>query len=144
MSLNIPIIGWAKPVPVDTRNFHDPRRGFALVALAGPVSNLVLAAGGALLWRLLPSSGDVQAPTMISLFVYLVVLVNVLLAVFNMIPVPPLDGGNVLMGLVPARVAVAIGWLRPYGFMILYLLMFSGLLMRVTAPIRGALVEWLL
>ena len=61
-----------------------------------------------------------------------------------MIPVPPLDGGNVLMGLVPERVAHAIGWLRPYGFLILYALMLSGLLMRITAPIRNALIEWLL
>jgi Zn-dependent protease len=61
-----------------------------------------------------------------------------------MIPVPPLDGGNVLMGLVPANVAHAIGWLRPYGFLILYALMLSGALVHITAPIRNALLEWLL
>jgi Zn-dependent protease len=73
-----------------------------------------------------------------------VVLINTLLAVFNMIPVPPLDGGNVLMGLVPERVAHTIGWLRPYGFMILYVLMFSGWLYQATGPVSRALLSWLL
>ena len=71
-------------------------------------------------------------------------VINMLLAVFNMIPVPPLDGGNVLMGLVSERVALTIGWLRPYGFMILYVLMFSGLLYEITWPVSRVLLSWLL
>ena len=72
------------------------------------------------------------------------VVINALLAVFNMIPVPPLDGGNVLMGLVPERAALTIGWLRPYGFLILYVLMFSGMLYQVIGPVSRALLSWLL
>jgi Zn-dependent protease len=142
MTSGIPIIGWAKPVPVDVRHFAKPREYFAIVALAGPVSNLILAGGAALVWRLLPatSGGASYLPPL----VLQIIVINVLLAVFNMIPVPPLDGGNVLMGLVPANVAHAIGWLRPYGFLILYALMFSGALVSITAPIRNALLEWLL
>jgi len=72
------------------------------------------------------------------------VVLNTLLAVFNMIPVPPLDGGNVLMGLVPERVAVAISWLRPYGFLIIYVLMFSGLLRTFIFPLQRFVLGWLL
>lgn len=149
MSSGIPIIGWAKPVPVDVRHFAKPREGFAIVALAGPVSNLVLAAGAAIVWRLLPASLGSVASYLPPLVLQIVVI-NVLLAVFNMIPVPPLDGGNVLMGLVPANVAHAIGWLRPYGFLILYALILlppgpgQSFLSLLTAPIRHALLEWLL
>ena len=146
MFSGFPLIGWAKPVPVSMRSLRDPRRDFAIVALAGPVSNLILAGAGAVIFRLISAqAADTSGP--VALLAYtaeFVVVINVLLAVFNMIPVPPLDGGNVLMGLVSERVAHAIGWLRPYGFMILYLLMFSGLLMQITAPVRNVLLGWLL
>jgi Zn-dependent protease len=141
MSTGLPIIGWAKPVPVDVRHFAKPREGFAIVALAGPVSNLILAAIGVLVWKLLPPSG---IPSWIAPVTFYVIGINVLLAVFNMIPIPPLDGGNVLMGLVPAHVAAAIGWLRPYGFLILYALMILGVLGQIMRPIQRAITMWLL
>jgi Zn-dependent protease len=141
MSTGLPIIGWAKPVPVDVRHFAKPREGFAIVALAGPVSNLILAAIAVLVWKLLPSSG---IPSWIAPVTFYVIGINVLLAVFNMIPIPPLDGGNVLMGLVPAHVASAIGWLRPYGFLILYALMILGVLGQIMRPIQRAITMWLL
>jgi len=156
MFSGIPLIGWAKPVPVNIRQLRDPRRDFAIVALAGPVSNLILAVGAAILFKVIAVPGtptemslSVTDPALgpaywIRLFLEMVILINVLLAVFNMIPVPPLDGGNVLMGLVPGRVAIAIGWLRPYGFLILYGLMLSGVLFSITAPIRNFLLSWLL
>jgi Zn-dependent protease len=155
MFSGIPLIGWAKPVPVDMRQLRDPRRDFAIVALAGPVSNLVLAVAAAALFKVLtgPDSSAITASPLgpesgsmgwLSVFLKDSVLINVLLAVFNMIPVPPLDGGNVLMGLVQERVAVAISWLRPYGFLILYALMLSGLLFTITTPVRNFLLSWLL
>jgi Zn-dependent protease len=146
MLSGIPIIGWAKPVPVDMRHFREPRRNFAIVAAAGPVSNLALASGAAILYRLvLGSFGDPTPPmAMAAEGLRFFVVINVLLAVFNMIPVPPLDGGNVLMGLVPERAALTIGWLRPYGFLILYVLMFSGMLYQVMGPVSRALLSWLL
>jgi Zn-dependent protease len=149
MLSGIPLIGWAKPVPVDMRHLRDPRRDFAIVAAAGPVSNLLLAGVGALLYRAVVAAPGAQGAVIGAAAwtvdaLQFVVLINTLLAVFNMIPVPPLDGGNVLMGLVPERAAHTIGWLRPYGFLILYALMLSGLLYRVTWPISHALLSWLL
>jgi Zn-dependent protease len=141
----IPLIGWAKPVPVDMGHLRQPRRDFAIIAAAGPVSNLVLAAAGALLYRILAAQIELSPAMGITAEVLrFFVMMNVLLAVFNMIPIPPLDGGNVLMGLVPARAAHAIGWLRPYGFMLLYVLMFSGLLYEVVWPLSRTLLSWLL
>ena len=144
MFTGVPIIGWAKPVPVNPQYFPHPRQGFALVALAGPVSNLILATGAAIVWHLIPSSGGIAALPYLPSIVLQFVVINVLLAVFNMIPVPPLDGGNVLMGLLPVEGARLVNTLRPFGFVILYVLMFSGVLMWLTMPIRNLLIEWLL
>jgi Zn-dependent protease len=138
----IPLIGWAKPVPVDMRNLRHPRRDFALVALAGPVSNLILASIAVVGFELLKSSGSyVNLGGQILL---LSVLMNVMLAVFNLFPVPPLDGGNVLMGIVPLRTARAINWLRPYGFVIIYALMLTGVLTAVMRPVQSFLLSFLL
>jgi Zn-dependent protease len=125
---HLPLIGWAKPVPVNTRNLRNPRRDFMLVAAAGPISNLLQAFAAAAVVRLLPASmlyGDV--PGIVPTFLLLGIQVNLLLAFFNLIPVPPLDGGNVLLGLLPPRLAMQYGQLRQYGFLVLYALMFTGM-----------------
>ena len=140
----VPLIGWAKPVPVDMRNLAHPRRDFAIVALAGPVSNLVLAAGGAVLFQVMPDLGGVPAGELIARGLIMFVVVNVLLAVFNMIPIPPLDGGNVLMGVLPEPLAALVDRLRPWGFLLLYVLMLSGVLSAITLPVRRLLVNWML
>jgi Zn-dependent protease len=146
MFSGLPIIGWAKPVPVNTLNLRRPRQDFAVVALAGPVSNLILAVGAAVVLAALRGAHLAQpgaASTLLEVMV-MTVLINVLLAVFNMIPIPPLDGGNVLMGLVSESAARALAWLRPYGFIILYALMLSGVLYTITRPIQRAILSWLL
>ncbi len=133
MLTNLPLIGWAKPVPVDPRYLKHPKRDFALIAAAGPVSNLVMAVLGAVVFAALPGAapGDIAARAVLTplsqLFLQFVFL-NVMLAVFNMIPVPPLDGGNVLIGILPPAGARVIEQLRPYGFIILYALMLTGAL----------------
>lgn len=147
MVTGAPLIGWAKPVPVSPANLRAPRRDFALVALAGPVSNLILAVGAAAL--IAPFSLETEEllaghPSVVVDFLMMTVSLNVLLAVFNMIPVPPLDGGNVLAGIAPEPVARAIDALRPHGFLLLYLLMFTGVLSRIAWPIQRAILGWLL
>jgi Zn-dependent protease len=124
----LPLIGWAKPVPVNTRNLRNPRRDFMLIAAAGPISNLLQAFVAAAILRLTVGAvtgAEEAGPVYTALF--LAVYVNLLLAFFNLIPVPPLDGGNVLLGLLPPRLAVSYGQLRQYGFIVLYALMLSGM-----------------
>ena len=139
----VPLIGWAKPVPVNTRFLKHPQRDFALIAAAGPASNLVMAAIGAAalsLARNAAGPGDIVGGTvtgpLLPLF-YAFTIVNVLLAVFNMIPVPPLDGGNVLIGILPASTAGMVERLRPYGILILYALMLTGALNWILGPLVG-------
>lgn len=139
---HVPLLGWAKPVPVNPRNFSAPRRDFGLVAVAGPISNFLLAIIGAIVFRLLfLNAGGMQQTA--AWFAQGAIL-NITLGVFNLIPVPPLDGGNVAMGLMPVPVAQAVARLRPYGFIILYGLMLTGILARVMFPIVDAIRDILL
>jgi Zn-dependent protease len=137
---NVPVIGWAKPVPVNGRNLRNERRDFVLVAAAGPASNLALAAIAAFVWRMLPGGAD----ELIATIVQRALLMNVLLAVFNMIPVPPLDGGNVLAGLLPIPLARQYDRLRPWGFLLLYGLMLTGILGAIVVPPARLILSWLL
>jgi Zn-dependent protease len=140
MYSGLPLIGWAKPVPVNMQNLKSPRRDFAIVALAGPVSNVILAIGFAGILSALA----LGAITSVADFFTRAVVINVLLAVFNLIPVPPLDGGNVLAGFVPEPVAHALDSLRPWGFLLLYVLMFAGVLEAVVWPIGRVILDVLL
>jgi Zn-dependent protease len=142
-----PIIGYAKPVPVNTRNLgHDWRQKFMLVAAAGPASNLVIAIVGAAIFRLLGGFENPAFGSRTSLVAIAgrVTDLNVLLAVFNMLPVPMLDGGNVLSGLLKGPVAQLYDSLRPYGFLILYGLLLSGVFAAVVGPIHRFVLDWLL
>lgn len=149
MLTNVPLIGWAKPVPVDPRHLRHPKRDFALIAAAGPASNLIMAIIGAVVFAILPHAapGDIAARAIIGPLDTLVlefIQLNVLLAVFNMIPVPPLDGGNVLIGVLPHAGARVVEQLRPYGFMILYALMLTGFLSTLLGPVAFAIFRLLL
>jgi Zn-dependent protease len=134
-------VGWAKPVPVNFNNLRRPRRDMVLVAAAGPGANLILATACAWLLRQFDGlEGMDESAWSLSLFtpVYHMlrwsVLINVALAVFNLIPVLPLDGGRVMAGLLPPRQAISYGRLERYGFVILMVLIFSGVVDRLIWP----------
>ena len=139
-----PIIGWAKSVPVNILRLRRERRDFVLVAAAGPVSNILLAIAASTMLRLLPvatEAGSSSIVTPVAEIVGLAVTLNVLLAVFNMIPIPPLDGGNVLGGLLPDRLAVWFDQVSPYGFILLYILLLTGSLGAFLGPPYRFLTE---
>jgi Zn-dependent protease len=146
---NVPLIGWAKPVPVNTRRLQHPRRDYMLVAAAGPASNIAIAIvvsvlAAFLAFDLRAAFTGVDGSSSIEGVLALFVVLNVFLAVFNMIPVPPLDGGNVLGGLLPYHLAVQFNRLRPWGFLILYALILTGLLHVIVLPPAGVILSWLL
>ena len=122
------IFGWAKPVPVNARNFKSPRRTMAIVALAGPVSNILMALGWALIMRLgtmLYSGSEFIAMPLIYSGIA-GVSINLILALINLIPLPPLDGGRIVAGVLPEKWAYYYSHLERFGFLILIALLFSG------------------
>ncbi|NOQ36193.1 MAG: site-2 protease family protein, partial [Methylococcaceae bacterium] len=122
------IFGWAKPVPVVPQNFKSPRKMMAIVAVAGPVSNILMAIGWALIMRVgtmvFSSSEAIALPLIYSGVAG--ISINLVLALINLIPIPPLDGGRIVAGLLPEKWAFYFGKLERFGFIILLALLFSG------------------
>ena len=137
----LPIIGWAKPVPVNVSRLRHHRRDFMIVAAAGPLSNFAQAIVCALIVRAVFGVTDVS---LIPAILRYAVEINLLLAFFNLIPIPPLDGGNVLAGLVPERGAAVLDGLRNFGFILIYALMLTGVLADLILPPTDFLVRLLL
>jgi Zn-dependent protease len=131
--------GYAKPVPINPYNFRNPRRDMALSALAGPGTNIALAVLSVLLLKyvLSPLSGVMPESVWVPLFLMLrqSVFINVVLAAFNLLPVPPLDGGRVAVGFLPVRQAQALSRLEPYGMIIVIILIATGLARLFITPL---------
>lgn len=131
------VFGWAKPVPVNPYNFSNPRVGIFSVGLAGPLANIIFAFIIGLLLRYAPLNNVLSAS------LYKVAIINLILAVFNLIPIPPLDGSKVLMSLLPRNYAQKLHKLEPYGFIIVFALVYLGALKWIIWPVVSILA-WIL
>ena len=148
MVAGVPLIGWAKPVPVNVGRLRHHRRDYVLVAAAGPASNLILAVAAAIGLHLLTVSpvtlGEPNLSAPAASMLTRALQLNVLLAVFNMLPIPPLDGGNVIGGLLPPPIGSRFdAFVRPYGFILLYALMLTGGFDYLVVPPAALLFSWL-
>ncbi len=135
LHVDAPLLGYAKPVPINPMYFRRPYQGMMLVAIAGPLTNLALAGIGTACWYGL---GEPMWEG-VARFVLYFVVINVVLAVFNLIPVPPLDGSRVLLYFLPDGGKRLVHLIEPFGFVLIFLLLYAGLLERIIMPI----VSWI-
>jgi len=146
--MGFPFFGWAKPVPVNPLNLRNPRRDNLIISAAGPISNLtvaIIAFFGVIILKTLASgflSGNPQTSVNylasgIFFILYYTIVINVILATFNLIPVPPLDGSGVLLGLISDEAAQKYEQIRPYGFIIIILLWITGILRVIFTFVLG-------
>lgn len=137
------VLGWAKPVPVNSRNLNHPRRDLALVSLAGPMANLVMV----LIWAIIAK----LAATLLlanhfpgALAIYMMggagISINLMLMVLNLLPIPQLDGGHIIAALLPRSLALQYDRIAPYGFFILLILVALGVINSLLQPVVGFLV----
>ncbi|MBI5233446.1 MAG: site-2 protease family protein [Deltaproteobacteria bacterium] len=136
------MFGWARPVPVNPYNFKDPSKAMMWVSLAGPLSNLTLAALFAFFLKgfvlsgvtfISPEASPVAGPLL--MMVQTSIVLNTGLAIFNLLPIPPLDGSRVLLNILPPDKAYTFSKIEPYGFIIIMLLMFTGVISRIISPL---------
>ena len=132
--------GWAKPVMINPRNFRDPKKGDILVSLAGPAANLLLAFAALLIMALYLKMGFAMTPGMRSVFV-LIMISNINFAIFNMLPLPPLDGSHVLMQLLPEDLAWKLRSIERYSFLILIALMMTPVLTGILIPLQRLVLD---
>lgn len=144
--MGAPPFGWAKPVPVNPLNLRNPRRDNLLISAAGPLSNFSVALVAFILLHMLklanPEALLIRGATPslgngLFLILYYTILINVILGVFNLIPIPPLDGSGILAGLISEKAAEKYEMIRPYGFFILILLIMTGIIGRILGLIMG-------
>jgi Zn-dependent protease len=149
----VPLLAWAKPVPVNPANFRNPIVHDSYVAAAGPLSNFALALGGTALYTVVglvfkhvPALGENGGNSFLffQLLCLNLIQINIVLGMFNLLPVPPLDGHWILFRFLPSRWGEVLASLRPYGFMILLVLVFTGVLWQIIGPPVNLMINGLI
>lgn len=134
------IFGWAKPVPINPNNMKNPRRDTALVTAAGPAANIIMA----LAWALILKLTILIHPKISTIALFLVLMaragitINLVLAILNLLPIPPLDGSKIVNSLLPLKHSITYMKIEPYGFMILLVMLFTGILGAILSP----MMQW--
>ncbi|MDP8292540.1 MAG: site-2 protease family protein [Candidatus Orphnella occulta] len=136
---HIPPIGWAKPVPVDFMSLRNPKRDMLWVGLAGPAANFLLAALLSVLIKIFP----MLVHTIFGQVIFFGIVINVILAVFNLIPIPPLDGSRIVSALLPYQYLASYNKIQPYGFLIIILLLWTGMLRKLIYGVMFIVVKYL-
>jgi Zn-dependent protease len=141
---HLPVFGYARPVPVDFGRLRSRRLGMIVVAAAGPLTNLTLATASAITLRALGGVAGDARPGILAAMLFASVLINVMLAVFNLFPLLPLDGGRVLVGLLPLALARSYARVERYGFLVLFFLLYTDWLGRLVNPLVDVITRALL
>lgn len=132
------VFGAAKPVPINYNRLKNPKRDIIWVGASGPIANFIFALFLSILWRIIPTN------PVINFILWTLITINVVLGVFNLIPIPPLDGSRVIMGLLPQGLASRYVMIEPYGFIIIILLIFLGLFNAIIEPTVKTILMWLI
>lgn len=138
--IGAPVFGWAKPVQVNPNNLRNPRKDHMWISAAGPVSNIITGIIGVIIFMLIKKSGLIlefsgKAVEMILMVFLFLIIINIYLAIFNFIPIPPLDGSWILEGMLSGRALYQYRKVKPYGFIILLLIIYTGILGYIANPI---------